>query len=231
MERFQNTAITWNDALLLLRGLGVTLGVWSASMLIGIALGFALALIRRERIPVLSLLVVIYVETFRNSPLLVQLFLVFFGLPMVLGFGFDPITAALLTLSVNTSAFITVIVVASLDGVPKGQWEAAAAFGLTYWGRLRDVILPQAVRSMIPPSIVLAVGQLQVSSLVALINVMDLTKVGSILNIRTLDPFLIWPLVALFYFAVSKPLSMLGAAAERRLQLKSAWITERGQAL
>lgn len=230
MERFQHTALTFNDALLLLEGLGVTLGVWSASMAMGIALGFVLALVRRQRIPVLSALVLVYVETFRNSPLLVQLFLVFFGLPMVLGFGFKPVPAALLTLTVNTSAFITVIVVAALDAVPKGQWEASSAYGFGYWGQLRDVILPQAVRTMIPPTITLAVGQLQVSSLVALINVMDLTKVGSILNIRTLEPFLVWPIVGLFYFAVSKPLSLLGAMAERRLQLKSAWNAERGEA-
>lgn len=229
MERFQYTALTWNDALLLLQGLGVTLGVWAASMTLGIALGFVLALIRRQRTPIISALVVVYVETFRNSPLLVQLFLVFFGLPMVLGFGFDPVPAALLTLTVNTSAFITVIVVSALDAVPKGQWEASSAFGFGYWGQLRNVVLPQAVRTMIPPTITLAVGQLQVSSLVALINVMDLTKVGSILNVRTLEPFLIWPIVGLLYFAVSKPLSMLGGLAERRLQLKSAWTAERGQ--
>lgn len=230
MERFQYTALTWNDALLLIRGLGVTLGVWSASMLAGILLGFALALVRRQRVPVFSALVVAYVETFRNSPLLVQLFLVFFGLPMVLGVGFDPVPAALLTLTVNTSAFVTVIVVAALDAVPRGQWEAAGSFGLGYWARLRHVILPQAVRTMIPPTVTLAVGQLQVSSLVALINVMDLTKVGSILNIRTLEPFTIWPIVGLLYFAVSKPLSLLGAAAERRLRLRSAWTAERGGA-
>jgi His/Glu/Gln/Arg/opine family amino acid ABC transporter permease subunit len=228
MERFQYTALTWNDALLLVQGLGVTLGVWSASMVAGVLLGFALALIRRQRIPVLSALVVAYVETFRNSPLLVQLFLVFFGLPMVLGVGFDPVPAALLTITVNTSAFITVIVVAALDAVPKGQWDASSAFGLGYWAQLRFVVLPQAVRTMIPPAITLAVGQLQVSSLVALINVMDLTKVGSILNVRTLEPFLIWPIVGLLYFVVSKPLSLLGAVAERRLLLRSAWTAGNG---
>ncbi len=175
----------------------------------------------------LSVLAAVYVELFRNSPLLVQLFLVFFGLPMVLGFGLDPVTASVATLSVNTSAFITVIVVAAFDAVPRGQWEAASAYGLGYWNRLRDVILPQAVRTMIPPTIVLLVGQLQVSSLVALINVMDLTKVGSILNIRTLQPFIVWPIVGALYFAVSKPLSMLAGYAERRMQLKSAWTSQR----
>ena len=227
MEQFQYTALTFNDALLLLRGLGVTLGVWAPTMIIGILVGFFFALIRERRLPVLSPIVVIYVETFRNSPLLVQLFLVFFGLPVVTGFGFAPYTAAFLTLSVNTSAFMTIIVLSSLKAVPRGQWEAADAFGLGYWQRLRFVVLPQAIPTMIPPTITLAVGQLQVSSLVALINVMDLTKVGAILNIRTLEPFVIWPIVGALYLAVSKPLSMLATYTERRLQLKSAWTSER----
>ena len=227
MERFQYTTLTWNDGILLLRGLGVTLGVWAPTMLVGILIGFLFALIRQRRVPVLAQIVVIYVETFRNSPLLVQLFLVFFGLPMVTGFGFAPYTAAFLTLSVNTSAFMTVIVLSALRSVPSGQWEAADAFGLGYWKRLRFVVMPQAVRTMIPPTITLAVGQLQVSSLVALINVMDLTKVGSILNVRTLEPFIIWPMVGALYLAVSKPLSMLASYSERRLQSKSAWTSER----
>lgn len=227
MERFQYTALTLNDGLLLLRGLAVTLAVWVPTMLIGIAIGFILALVRERRLPGASQAVIVWVETFRNSPLLVQLFLVFFGLPMVTGFGFSPYVAALLTLSVNTSAFMTVIALAALRAVPRGQWEAADAFGLGYWQRLRYVVMPQAVRTMIPPTITLAVGQLQVSSLVALINVTELTKVGSILNIRTLEPFVIWPIVGALYFAISKPLSMLAAYAERRLQLKSTWTSDR----
>lgn len=226
MERFQNTALTLHDAVLLLRGLGVTLGVWGASMAIGLLLGFALALVRQARVPAASQLAAVFVETFRNSPLLVQLFLVFFGLPMLTGRGLDPVVAGIGTLAINTAAFVAVIVRASIDAVPRGQSEAADAFGLGYWQRLRFVVLPQAVRSMIPPVITLAVGQLQVSSLVALINITDLTKVGSILNIRTLAPFTVWPIVGALYFAVSKPLSMLAEVAERRLRLKSAWTAE-----
>lgn len=223
MERFQYTALTLADLVLLFRGLGVTLLVFALSMAIGTVLGFALALVRHARVPALWPAVVAYVETFRNSPLLVQLFLVYFGLPMVSDLRLAPLPAAVLTMSVNTSAFMCVIIVAALDAVPKGQWEAARSSGLGYAGTLRWVALPQAVRVMIPPTIVLAVGQLQVSSLVSIIGVVDLAKAGSILNVRTLEPFLIWPIVAAFYFAVSKPLSVLADLAERRLRLRSAW--------
>jgi His/Glu/Gln/Arg/opine family amino acid ABC transporter permease subunit len=223
MERFQFTALTSHDLILLLQGLGVTLLVFGASMAIGSVLGFVLALIRHNRLPGVWLVVVGYVEVFRNSPLLVQLMLVYFGLPMVAGFHLEPLTAAILTMSVNTSAFMCIIIVAALDAVPQGQWEAARSSGFGYAGMLRWVVLPQAVRIMVPPTITLAVGQLQVSSLVSIISVIDLTKAGSILNIRTLAPFLIWPIVAAFYFAVSKPLSMLADYAERRLRLRSAW--------
>ena len=84
---------------------------------------------------------------------------------------------------------------------------------------MRHVVLPQAVRSAIPPTVSLAVGQLQVSSLVSVIGVLDLTKAGTILNLRTLAPFTVWPLVGLGYFAISKPLSMLADRAERRMAL------------
>jgi ABC-type amino acid transport system permease subunit len=169
-------------------------------------------------VPVLAQLAVVYVELFRNSPLLVQLFLLFFGVPTVLGIHLSPLAAGLITLSINTGAFMTVIVQAAIEEVPRGQWEAARAYGLGYVATMRHVVLPQAVRAMIPPTVSLAVGQLQVSSLVSIIGVVDLTKIGTGLNLRTLAPFKIWPIVALGYFIVSKPLSMLADWSEKRLK-------------
>jgi ABC-type amino acid transport system permease subunit len=113
---------------------------------------------------------------------------------------------------------MTVIIQSAIEEVPRGQWEAARAYGLGYMATMRHVILPQAVRAMIPPTVSLAVGQLQVSSLVSIIGVVDLTKIGTNLNLRTLAPFKIWPLVALGYFIVSKPLSMLADWSETRLK-------------
>jgi His/Glu/Gln/Arg/opine family amino acid ABC transporter permease subunit len=214
---YKNTALNWHDGLLLLQGLGMTLFIFVVSFAVGTLIGFVLAIIRHRRIPVGSQIAVGYVELFRNSPVLVQLFLVFFGVPSILGVSFTPIEAGLVTLSINTGAFMTVIVQSALDEVPRGQWEAARAYGLGYVATMRYVVLPQAVRAMIPPTVGLAVGQLQVSSLISIIGVVELTKVGTNLNLRTLAPFKIWPIVALGYFLVSKPLSMLADWTEKRL--------------
>ena len=109
---------------------------------------------------------------------------------------------------------------------PGGAWRRCRAAngrppapsGSATSPRMRHVVLPQAVRAMIPPTVSLAVGQLQVSSLISMIGVVDLTKVGTNLNIRTLAPFTIWPIVGARYFVVSKPLSMLAAWTESRLE-------------
>ncbi len=221
---YQNTALTLNDGVLLLRGLGVTLFVFVISFVAGSGAGFVLALVRRARVPVLAQLAGLYVELFRNSPLLVQLFLMYFGVPMIASVQFSPMQAGLLALSINTSAFMTVIIQSAIEEVPRGQWEAARASALGSWQILSHVVLPQAVRAMIPPTISLAVGQLQVSSLVSIIGVVDLTKAGTMLNLRTLAPFSVWPLVGLGYFIVSKPLSLLADFAERRLASRTSWL-------
>lgn len=218
---YKYTALNWNDALLLLKGLGMTLFIFTTSFVVGIVIGGCLAIIRERRIPVAMQLAVAYVELFRNSPLLVQLFLVFFGAPSVLGVSFTPLQAGLITLSINTGAFMTVIIQSAIEEVPRGQWEAARAYGLGYIATMRYVVLPQAVRAMIPPTVSLAVGQLQVSSLVSIIGVVDLTKIGSNLNLRTIAPFKIWPIVALGYFIISKPLSMLADWSEAKLKAGS----------
>ena len=215
---YQNTALTARDIAFLLEGLGWTLLIFAVTQAVGTVIGFALALLRQARVPMLAQTAAAYVELFRNSPLLVQLFLVYFGIPRLAGIQFSPIEAGLITLSVNTGAFMTVIVLAALDEVPRGQWEAARAYGMGHARTLRHVVLPQAMRAIIPPAASLAVGQLQVSALVSVIGVFELTRAGTILNLRTLAPFAVWPLVALGYFAVSKPLSLLADYAEQRLR-------------
>jgi glutamine transport system permease protein len=219
---YKYTALNWNDGLLLLKGLGMTLFIFTISFAIGILIGFCLAIIRERRVPVAAQLAVAYVELFRNSPLLVQLFLVFFGAPSVFGISFTPLEAGLITLSINTGAFMTVIIQSAIEEVPRGQWEAARAYGLGYFATMRHVVLPQAIRAMIPPTVSLAVGQLQVSSLVSIIGVVDLTKIGTNLNLRTIAPFKIWPIVAVGYFIVSKPLSMLADWSEAKLKARGA---------
>ena len=225
-EMYQNIDFTLADLDLVWRGLQWTLLVWSASMVLGIGLGFVLGLVKHSRMPVASQLVTVFVETFRNSPLLVQLFLVFYGLPLVTPFSPGPAEAAIFTISINTAAFTVVNLVAALDALPRGQWQAAGAFGLSYSQTMRYVVLPQAIRTAIPPTMNLAISQLQTTSLVSIIGVADLTRVGTMLYTRTLKPFLIWPAIGLIYFILAKILSVLAARVERRLQAKNTWFQD-----
>ncbi len=223
---YQDTDLTVADIFLILRGLQWTMFVWSASMAGGIVLGFVLALLRHARIPVVAQLVTIFVEIFRNSPLLVQLFLVFYGLPLVSPFSPGPAEAAIFTMTINTAAFTVVNMVAALDAVPRGQWQSANSFGLSYVQTMRYVILPQAIRTAIPPTMNLAISQLQTSSLISIIGVADLTRVGTQLYVRTLKPFLVWPIIGIIYFIIAKILSIIAARIERRIRAKVTWFED-----
>jgi ABC-type amino acid transport system permease subunit len=167
--------------------------------------------------------VIVFVEIFRNSPLLVQLFLVFYGLPLVSPFSPGPAEAAIFTMTINTAAFTVVTMVAALDAVPRGQWQAASSFGLSYGQIMRYVVLPQAIRTAIPPTMNLAIAQLQTSSLISIIGVADLTRVGTQLYVRTLKPFIVWPVIGLIYFVIAKILSLLAVRVEARLRSRVTW--------
>jgi His/Glu/Gln/Arg/opine family amino acid ABC transporter permease subunit len=223
MHLYENTAFVLHDAVVIWNGFLWTLGIFASSMALGSLIGFVLALLLHARVPVLAQLVIAFVELFRNSPLLVQLFLVFYGLPMVTAFSPSATEAAVLTMTVNTAAFMVVNVVSALDAVPRGQWQAAGSSGMSYAQVMRLVVLPQAIRTVIPPTIVLAIGQLQTSSLVSIIGVDDLARAGAILNTRTLRPFIIWPVIGLLYFIMAKVMSHYAARIERRVRAKITW--------
>jgi len=223
MNLYQYTAFVPHDAMLIWNGFLWTFGIFASSTVLGSLLGFLLALLLHARVPILAWLVAGFVELFRNSPLLVQLFLVFYGLPVVTSFSPSATEAAILTMTVNTAAFMVVIVVAALDAVPRGQWHAAISSGMGYPQVMRLVVLPQAVRTVIPPAIVLAVGQLQTSSLVSIIGVNELARAGTILNNRTLRPFIVWPVIGLIYFVMAKLLSHFAARVERRVRARITW--------
>ena len=220
---YQDTNLTFADIGLLLRGLQWTMLVWSTSIVLGVLLGFVLALARHARIPVVAQIIVVGVEIFRNSPLLVQLFLVFYGLPMVSPYSPGPAEAAIFTMTINTAAFTVVNMIAALDAVPRGQWQAANSFGLSYFQTMRYVVLPQAIRTAIPPTMNLAISQLQTSSLISLIGVADLTRIGYQLNARTLNPFLVWPIIGVIYFVIAKILTLIAARIEARVRSKVIW--------
>ena len=159
----------------------------------------------------------IVIEPLRNSPLVTQLFLIFYGLPMIGGIMLDPFPAAILALSLNTAAFMAVLVHNSVSAIPEGQWEAGLALGHSRTSTFISVISRQALRLLVPQAITLYISQLQCSSLVALIGIMDLTKLGQNLALRTLKPFLIYGIVFLIYYVISSPLSRLAKSLEKKL--------------
>jgi polar amino acid transport system permease protein len=211
------------DLLLLLQGLGVSLALFAAATLIGTVIGLAWALLRYYRTPLLAPFVALVAELLKNSPVLVQLFLVFFGLPVLLETDLTPEQAALITLSANTAAFIYVIAVSAIESVGREQLETARVFGLSRWQTLRRIVAPQAAAFGLGPLAGLLVNQLQVTSLISVIGVIDLTKAGAILNQRTLKPFIVWTVIGLLYYLMARLIARTCARAETRLRAHSEW--------
>jgi polar amino acid transport system permease protein len=214
---------TPHDLVLLLQGLGVSVALFAATTAIGLAIGLAWAMLRYYRTPLLSPLAGLLAELLKNSPVLVQLFLVFFGLPVLLETELTPVQAALITLSGNTAAFIYVIAVSAIESVGRDQLEAARVFGLSRWQILRRIVAPQAAAFALGPLTGLLVNQLQVTSLISVIGVVDLTKVGAILNLRTLKPFIVWTVIGLLYYLIARLIAKACARVETRLRAHSEW--------
>lgn len=217
------TDFTAHDLLLLLQGLGVSVGLFAATTVIGMVIGLSWAMLRYYRTPLLAPLSAALAELLKNSPVLVQLFLVFFGLPVLLQMDLTPVQAALITLSGNTAAFIYVIAVSAIESVGREQLETARVFGLSRWQTLRRIVAPQAAAFGLGPMAGLLVNQLQVTSLISVIGVMDLTKAGVILNLRTLKPFIVWTVIGLLYYLMARLIARACAHAETRLRAHSQW--------
>ena len=156
-----------------------------------------------------------FIRLFQGTPLLLQLFLIFFGAP-VLGWDINPWVAAAVALVLNTSAFLGEIWRGCIQAIPRGQWEAAEALGLHYGSRMRDVILPQAAKIALPPTVGYLVQVVKGTSLAAIIGFTEVTRAGQIVNNATFQPLTVFGVVAAIYFVLCWPLSRLAARLERR---------------
>lgn len=158
----------------------------------------------------------LYVELFQSTPLLMQLFLVYFGLPM-LGIDVSAWLAAAVCLTLYASAYLTEIWRGCVEAIPRGQWDGSASLGLPYLVQLRHVILPQALRIAIPPTVGFLVQLVKSTALASIVGYRELTKTAQILTNATFQPFLIYGLVALIYFLICFPLTSWSRDLERRL--------------
>ncbi|UFN51307.1 amino acid ABC transporter permease [Roseomonas sp. OT10] len=178
--------------------------------------GLLLALARTSTAGWLRKLAAGYITVFQGTPLLMQLFLAFF-VPGLFGWNVDPWAAAALGLSLHASAFLGEIWRGCIEVVPRGQWEASAALGLRYPAMMLKVILPQAVRISVPPTVGFLVQLIKATSLASIIGFVELTRAAQITNNATFQPFAIFGLVALVYFVICWPLSAYSKRMERKL--------------
>lgn len=183
--------------------------------------GLAIALLRVSPVKVLSAAAGGFIQVFQGTPLLMQLFLVFFGVN-TLGFDINPWIAAAIALTLNASAFLGEIWRGCIQAIPKGQWEAANALGLHYPTMMRYIILPQAFKIALPPTVGFLVQLIKATSLAAIIGFTELTRAGQIINNATFKPFLVFGTVAAIYFALCWPLSHLSTRLERRFAAAQA---------
>jgi len=178
--------------------------------------GLLLLMLRYTRIKGLVRAITLYTEAFQGTPLLMQLFLVFFGLPL-LGVDVSPWLAAGVGLTLYASAYLAEIWRGCVDAIPRGQWEASASLGMRYIARMRYVILPQALRIAVPPTVGFLVQLVKSTALASIIGFQELTKTGEILTNATFEPFTVYGMVALIYFAMCYPLTACSRALERTL--------------
>jgi polar amino acid transport system permease protein len=182
----------------------------------GGAVGLAIALMRTSRARWLRVIAGGYVQVFQGTPLLIQLFVVFF-LPSYLNLEVSALTAAAIGLSLNAGAFLGEVWQGAIQAVPRGQWQAASALGLHRFYVLRLVVFPQAIRFATPPTVGFLVQLIKATSLAAIIGFTELTRAGQILINATFQPFRIFLIIAVIYFIICFPLTVLSRRLERRL--------------
>lgn len=199
-----------------LKGLWVTVQVAGLGLIAATILGFVLGIIRAGRNKVLRLIIGVWVDLIRGTPFLVQVFIIFFILPSV-GIELEAFPAAVIALSNMGACFICEIVASGILAVPKGQTEAATASGLTGYLQLRYIVLPQAMRTILPPLVGQYVLIIKDSSVVSAIGVVDVTRVGWLTVQRIPEGLMVFGLVGILYFAVCYPLINLSNYMEKRL--------------
>jgi cystine transport system permease protein len=219
MEQAQLTdllALLRDAAPTLLRGAGYTLSFALAAMIGGLALGFPAAVLRVAPWAMLRWPAALYVSVFRGTPLLVQLFVIYYGLPSV-GIEFTPVTAGVLALSLNAGAYLSESLRGAIQAVSLGQWRASYSLGLSWWQALRHVVLPQALRIAVPAMSNTLISLIKDTSLVSVITMTELMLMTKELISITFRPLPLYLAAAAIYWLLSLFFERIQGFAERRL--------------
>ena len=204
----------------LLQGTVLTIKFAVMSMVFGLAIGIVVAVMGIGKIRVLRAIARAYVSIMRGTPLLVQIFVVYYGLPGI-GISLEPTPAGVLTLSLNVGAYLSESMRGALDGMPRGQWLASYSLGLSYWQTLRYVIAPQALRIAVPSLGNSLISLIKDTSLVSVITVTELLRSAQEVIASTYQPLPLYLACAAIYWVLSTGLSALQRRIERRLALPS----------
>lgn len=202
----------------LLQGTVLTIKFAVMSMVFGLAIGVIVAIMGIGKIRVLRGIARAYVSVMRGTPLLVQIFVIYYGLPSI-GIALDPTPAGVLTLSLNVGAYLSESMRGALEGMPRGQWLAAYSLGLSYWQTLRYVIAPQALRIAVPSLGNSLISLIKDTSLVSVITVTELLRSAQEVIASTYQPLPLYLACAAIYWVLSTGLSALQRRIEKRLAL------------
>jgi polar amino acid transport system permease protein len=207
----------WAYRSLVLVGLGYTVLYTVLCVVLGLIVGTAAGLGRLAKSRLVTWPLIFYIEAFRCTPLLVQLVWFYYALPVLLDISMSPALAATLTLSLYGGAFYAEIIRAGVLSIDAGQWDAGRALGLNRLQQMRKIILPQALKRMLPPLMNQSIIQLKNTSLVSVLAVPDLLYQGQVVTAAIYRPLEVYTVVALVYFAVLFPLTLAVQGLERRL--------------
>ncbi len=207
---FLLAALRWTVALTLVAFVGGGIG------------GFVVAMMRVSRAPAVRALASVYVMLLQGTPLLMQLFLAFYGLAVLTGVRLDPWPAVALAFTLYAAAFLGDIWRGTIEAIPRTQWEAASALALPRWHAMRHVILPQAARIAIPPTVGFLVQLIKNTSVAAIVGFVELTRAGQLMVNVTFQPMVVYPLVAALYFVVCWPISFAAGRLEARLSVRES---------
>ncbi|TEG83936.1 amino acid ABC transporter permease [Pseudomonas aeruginosa] len=188
----------------------------AVSMVLGLILGFSVAVVRVTKVPVVSQIAAVYVSAFRGTPLLVQIFVLYYGLPSV-GIEFTPVTAGILALTLNVAAYLSESMRGAILGIDKGQWEAGLSVGLTWGQTLWNIITPQALRLAVPSLSNSLISLIKDTSLISVITVTELMLATKEVIAETFQPLPLYLAAAGIYWLLSALFERVQKALENRL--------------
>jgi len=201
----------------LIAGLGLTVEITIISLILAGILGMVFGLLSVSKRKGLRAIALVYVDIVRGTPLLVQAFFIYFGIPAALGIQSDPVVSGVITLSLNAGGYLAEIVRGGIESISRGQMEAARSLGLPYGMAMRSVILPQAIRTMTPALINQCIITLKDTSLLSVIGVTELTQTGRLIIANNYQSFEVWAIVAMMYFIIIMILSKISKRIERKM--------------